>query len=459
MDSKHTPQTTSGSTHGQFTISSEYKGNHVIKVPTRLYHKNMLLGALGIKSSRDLVVDLDQSVVTFAPHGKQHESDSSLPFSSIESSEVDAKKRRLTIHAKDSTYKFKFANLNQLNKVATALGGVNLQSGKPMLSLGEEYRKYMESKKDEVDKEDISSDDDHDYKDDAKHRSKSKDKGNKGSEEKDEVKEKESRGIDGNRAEQIRRKQEEDEEYQYLKWKYIDRFEHGAPPLPRHLEKFAQGKTEHAEKHDDAEAKKLTEKHMEYTGTTPKNLDPNRPLPKKDDKKDIQTDNSRVSKQEDVKGEQTGGVTAGGKTDLRAEGKTNLQVESQGQRQGQGQSQSQGQGQSQSQGQTQSQSQGSSKESYQNYDMQSKDRLEADHAKGPEGLINDNFIAGKIDVTTGHPIGTVNVRRPSRGDVSNPDQSANTGDQDRLKQLQEKERELEEREKRLAEKEKAYKDK
>lgn len=163
-------------TDQSYKVNESYKGQRNILVPTRMYSRNALLGAMHIKSDKYLGVNLDRYALTF--HSDKEASnknpDHEIAFSHIKSLEADVTKADsgkyyLKVHTDEGDLKFKFNNARDFHGVVEALRNT-IHNDKPFYNATESYN--TESKKytdkpaayNKYDKDEISSDDQQDYK-------------------------------------------------------------------------------------------------------------------------------------------------------------------------------------------------------------------------------------------------------------------------------------------------------
>ena len=131
---------------GNFSINSTYNGSRSVLVPVRMYSRNSLLGALHIKSSRWLGVDLNRYILTF--HKQKDANYTSIkseeiPFHKLTGLEADVSaadkdKFYMTVKTQEGDLKFKFKSQRDFHRVMEALR-YTLHSNKPLYTASEKY--------------------------------------------------------------------------------------------------------------------------------------------------------------------------------------------------------------------------------------------------------------------------------------------------------------------------------
>lgn len=124
-----------------FAIHEDYRGSRNILVPAKMYSRNMVLGALHLKSDRYLCVDLDRYILTFYKDKAVVDRDPKceIPFSHItgldaDVTSADKQKYYLTVFTVDGDLKFKFASAADFHTVVDALRNtINQKNNKPVL--------------------------------------------------------------------------------------------------------------------------------------------------------------------------------------------------------------------------------------------------------------------------------------------------------------------------------------
>ena len=159
-----------------YKVNNDYKGQKSILVPTRMYSRNSILGAMHIKSDKYLGVNLDRYVLTFHSDKENisKNADHEIAFNHIKSLEADVThadngKYYLKVHTDEGDLRFKFNNARDFHNVVEALRNT-IHNDKPFYNASEGYNK--ESKKYHetpalasrgLNKTEISSDEDKDY--------------------------------------------------------------------------------------------------------------------------------------------------------------------------------------------------------------------------------------------------------------------------------------------------------
>ena len=261
-----------------YTINSQYTGDKLVTAPTKIY--SGFAKVLGISKSRFITVDLDKHIVyTVEEKGKKVDEKEQIAFKDIKQVEVDISKADsdkfyLFIHTNDGKHKYKFNGASNFTSIVEALRGVE-NDGKPMVTINQDYHNLKGVAKDHPSNKrgDVISSDEEDDK--HIHAKDNKDvKSNKGDTKynqetkggltkDDENDDKNSKNLKD--ADKLRKSQETDEEYLYLKWKYIDRFESGSDKVPDKLKAYHE-KHSNPMAHKEEEARKLETKHQEIHG-------------------------------------------------------------------------------------------------------------------------------------------------------------------------------------------------
>ncbi len=291
--------------NSEFTLAQDYMGEKKIRVPVNYY--SGLLKAIGVSKSRYLIIDLENFTFSLLEE-KAEKPDPKEIFHirDIKKVEVDTKKRdietfKIYIYTTDDRKKFKLRNDTSYDHVIKALKAIQTQDGKRLIEVTDRHHDKDSKHHDSSDDESHSKSTAHSNETTGRPQNEPYDSTtatavkaamteNKGvssgaknvtgntantaapipgdskpqTQKKDEMKGNEKMLKDGN---QVREAHKHDEEYQYLKWKYIDRFEPNAPALPEHLRKFADKDVDPmATKDNDKEKKTLEDKHKEYHG-------------------------------------------------------------------------------------------------------------------------------------------------------------------------------------------------
>lgn len=141
-------------TASAYQVNQDYKGQRNIIVPTRMYSRNALLGAMHIKSDRFLGVNLDRYVVTFHAEkdGTNRDPKHEISFSHIKSLEADVSKAEagkyyLKVLTDDGDLDFKFKNAGDFHSVVEALRNT-IHNDKPFINTNESYKSAYEKNKD-----------------------------------------------------------------------------------------------------------------------------------------------------------------------------------------------------------------------------------------------------------------------------------------------------------------------
>lgn len=279
-----------------FKVASEYMGEKKVLGPVSYY--SGLLKVIGMSKSRYLTIDLDTfKVFTVSERTDKPDPKEIFDIKDIKSIEVNSKKKDMDtfymyIHTTDDKKKFKFRNSSAFTNACNAFKSIQDADGKRVFDIVDKNsdKDSHDSSDDEAHKNKKATNDDinrapgamsqtQDHKSIMKPGtehdraaaprnetgdSRSGEKDSKpDSQKKDEIKEPSSKmALDGAK---VREAHKHDEEYQYLKWKYIDRFEPNAPALPEHLYKFKERDTNPMAP-KDTEKKTLEDKHKEYHG-------------------------------------------------------------------------------------------------------------------------------------------------------------------------------------------------
>ena len=241
----------------KFVVIQQYQGPKHVEVPVSLYSKNFLLKAIGIRSHLLMVIDIEKCTIKFVDDkGKEANEKQSMNFIDIESIKLGLKKSHsgcfyLHIKKEDGTkLKIKFNTLSEYQLAVNALRGVETQGGKPLMVVSSKYLKLKESEN--QDDAEISSEEE----DQIEHMPTQKDKNFGGMHED---------------PEKVLKRQESDEEYAYLKWKFIDRFEKGGSDVPpeqaRKFMEEQQINTECPDKHAKVSKQTFPEKTLELPST------------------------------------------------------------------------------------------------------------------------------------------------------------------------------------------------
>lgn len=133
----------------KYAVSSSYTGPRVFQVPVRMYSRNSLFGAMGIKSKRYLSVDLDRNMFTFHKSRDPKDNkdkDHEIAFNKLTNVETDvskasAHKYYMTVNTAEGDLKFKFKNAQDFHQVGDALANVT-QSGKALHKTSDQYKKF-----------------------------------------------------------------------------------------------------------------------------------------------------------------------------------------------------------------------------------------------------------------------------------------------------------------------------
>ena len=304
-----------------YTINSQYTGDNLVTAPTKIY--SGFAKVLGISKNRFITVDLDKHIVyTVEEKGQKIDEKEQFAFKDIKQVEVDISKADsnkfyLFIHTNDGKHKYKFNSASNFTSIVEALRGVEYD-GKPMVSINQDYHNLKGVAKDHPSNKRgdfISSDEEEDKHGHAKA---NKDvKSNKGdTKSNQETKGGLTKGDDNKDinksikdADKLRKSQETDEEYQYLKWKYIDRFESGSDIVPDKLKAFHE-KQSNPMAHKEEETKKLETKHQEIHGEPiktdlKKNMIQNQNPPNKDGQESGNRDNTNQAANTNILNSQT----------------------------------------------------------------------------------------------------------------------------------------------------------
>jgi len=200
-----------------FPVAADYKGSRDFTVPVRMYRKAGLMHTLGLKSKRWLRVDLNDSKITFHKHMLSTDPKEELHFSNIRSVDADftkgdRSKYYLRVQTDNEHFKFKFKNLREFFAVVNALKSV-LRPDQAVYVTKDEYVKAINLHSETLNKpmishtssviEEITSDEDKEY-------------------------ELEKAATN---ASYLAHSSLESE-YDYLKWKYDDRFKPGYGQVP-----------------------------------------------------------------------------------------------------------------------------------------------------------------------------------------------------------------------------------
>jgi hypothetical protein len=111
-----------------------------------MYSRNSLLGAIGIKSTRYLSVDLDRQLFTFPKDRNEHQKEDEIPFSKITNIETDISEATdhnyyLKVHTVEGELKFKFKNAADFHQVTDALSNVTHNS-KAFFQPNDDYKRF-----------------------------------------------------------------------------------------------------------------------------------------------------------------------------------------------------------------------------------------------------------------------------------------------------------------------------
>jgi hypothetical protein len=277
----------------EFVVNKHYQGPKHVEVVVALYSRNFLLKALRVRSEMTMVIDVDMCVVKFIEsEGEKAIDKNILRFKDIESMKLGLKKSHsgcYYLHIKmddGSKVKIKFFMLSEFQLAIDALRGVETQGGKPLMIVDSKYLNLKEIEKKH--KEEISSEEDDDH----------------------HVKQNTCRGIHED-PEAVLKRQETDEEYAYLKWKYIDKFEpDGSSVPPENLKKFQNY-------HEGGEEKDKELKNIPASDQT--TLQKSFEIPA--------TSVKEVDKKSDYKTDQKSNMSEGQRTEMSPDLKLNGKVE------------------------------------------------------------------------------------------------------------------------------------
>lgn len=128
-----------------FRISPYYTGPRMIVVPVKMYSKNSFLNALGVQSRRWLGINLDRFTFSFHRTRTGMDPHNELFFWQIRAVDADmsrsyANKYYLNIQTLDKAYNFKFRNVNDFFTVVEALRHT-LRNNQPFYVSREDYAK------------------------------------------------------------------------------------------------------------------------------------------------------------------------------------------------------------------------------------------------------------------------------------------------------------------------------
>lgn len=206
----------------EFVVSKKYDGPRSVGASVKLYSRNTLLKVVGFRTSRYMFVDIDKGEIKFAEE-KHHEKvapTNCLPFDNITSIKLDLKKAHkscyyiiITLEDK-TTFKIKFLSLIEFQKIVEVLRGIETHDGHPFIKVGHKYL-HLNEPEHTHDDEISSEEEESEFHPNKTHH----------------LGEVVQRGFYEDPAEVIR-KQEHDDEYAYLKWKFIDKFEKSGSTLP-----------------------------------------------------------------------------------------------------------------------------------------------------------------------------------------------------------------------------------
>jgi hypothetical protein len=123
-------------TQPNYQVNTDYTGQRVIQVPTRMYNRNYLLGALHMSSAKFLGVDLDRHLLTFHATRDSHDPAHEFPLNKVKGVETDfssesSGKYYLKIHLDEGDLKFKFRNPKDFHAIVEALRNC-LVNGQPI---------------------------------------------------------------------------------------------------------------------------------------------------------------------------------------------------------------------------------------------------------------------------------------------------------------------------------------
>lgn len=127
-----------------YQVNSNYTGQRSVLVPTKMYSRNAVLGALHVSSKRYLGVDLDRFVLTFNTTPVVHEAKNEIAFSHLRALETDVTradsgKYFLTVKTDEGDLKFKFKNAADFHAVVDALSHTTM-GGQPVYAASEGYK-------------------------------------------------------------------------------------------------------------------------------------------------------------------------------------------------------------------------------------------------------------------------------------------------------------------------------
>lgn len=128
-----------------YNLHEDFKGDHSVLVPVRMYSRIKLLQFMHLKDNKWLGVNLNRYVLTF--HGTKDPTNfnpkEEVPFSHIKGlkadvAQADKQKFYLTVITDEEDYKFKFNNSRDFHAVVDCLRNT-LDNGKPMMTTDEGY--------------------------------------------------------------------------------------------------------------------------------------------------------------------------------------------------------------------------------------------------------------------------------------------------------------------------------
>ncbi len=128
-----------------FNVAQDYRGPRNIVVPCKMYSKKGLLKALHVKSRRWLGIDLDRYVLSFHKNRGDHDPSEEIHFSRIRSVDADMSKSLdskyyLSVMTDSHSYSFKFKNVRDFYNVVEALRHT-LHNNQPVYVTREDFTK------------------------------------------------------------------------------------------------------------------------------------------------------------------------------------------------------------------------------------------------------------------------------------------------------------------------------
>ena len=202
-----------------FSVRQDFHGPLKVQEMVKMYSHNKFLKLLGVRSWKYVMADLESQEIRVTEEKElltsKPQAEHTFKFEHISSIRLDLKQASnsnyyLIITLDDGTFtKFKFYSLKELRSIVETLRGVVTSDGRPLMAVKDDYLTLKEHHHKGDQSSDISSEED-------THVARQKTVSHGHYEDENLVRE----------------RQEKDDEYAYLKWKFIEQFEPFGSKLP-----------------------------------------------------------------------------------------------------------------------------------------------------------------------------------------------------------------------------------